>query len=563
MSLGVVMLTHRDFDRAAALVRFWVRGGCPVVVHVDKRVPLHEYEAFVSALSDLKGRVRFASRRKCEWGQWGIVDATLVASELMLDSFPEVERVLLSSGSCLPLRPVAELQAFLDERPGVDFIESATTAEVPWIVGGLSEERFSLAFPFSWRNQRRLFDIAVGAQRLLRMQRKVPSGVVPHLGAQWWCLTRATLDAILTDPRRKEFDQYFRLVWIPDESYFQTLARRHAKQIHSASLTLAKFDRQGRPAIFYDDHLQLLRRSNCFIARKAWPRADLLYKTFLAPRPADLERGLPDPGKIDRLFANASDRRGRGRVGLYMQSRFPVSSRRDILTAAPYAVFEGFADVIDGFESWLQDTVGGRVHGHIFGPNRAEFAGHEKIFAGSLSDSASLRDYNPSMFLTNLIWNTRGERQIFQFGPADNQAITWPIAKDRNASICVVSGAWIIPMFRAGANAERVRTQAAELQKIEAEHIEALRSDWSKTRVRVWTLAEFLSDYRGAMQEAMINIGAGHAALTSLPPLVDLAGLAEFLQELKNSGMHPYLMGDLLPTNRKKNQGSPKPYVPR
>ncbi|WP_273690957.1 beta-1,6-N-acetylglucosaminyltransferase [Ketogulonicigenium vulgare] len=563
MSLGIVMLAHRDFDRVAQLVRFWVRGGSPVVVHIDKKVPRGIYDAFVTDIADLGDRVAFAPRKACEWGQWGIVDATLAASDVMLRRFPEATRILLSSGSCLPLRPSAELQAFLDERPGVDFIESATTAEVPWIVGGLSDERFSLRFPFSWRYQRRLFDIAVGSQRLLRIKRRMPAGIVPHLGAQWWCLTRTTLDAIVNDPRRREFDSYFRWVWIPDESYFQTLVRLHSKQIESASLTLAKFDRQGRPAVFYDDHLQLLRRSNCFMARKAWPRADVLYTTFLEDRPVDPDRGLPDPGKIDRLFASASDRRGRGRIGLYMQSRFPATGRRDILTAAPYAVFEGFSEVIQGFEPWLQQTAGGRVHGHLFGPERVEFAGGVSIFAGSMSDSAPLRDYNPAMFLTNLIWNTRGERQVFQFGPADNQAITWAIAKDRNASICVISGAWIVPMFRAGANAERIRAQAAELQKLEAEHIEALRSDWSRTRVRVWSLSEFLIDYRAVMQEAMVNIGAGHVSLTDLPPLYELEGLSEFLQELKNSGMHPYLMGDLTPTARAAGKARPKPYLPR
>ena len=47
------------------------------------------------------------------------------------------------------------------------------------------------------------------------------------MGSQWWCLTRATLRAILRDPDRPALARYFRGVWIPDESYFQTLARRH------------------------------------------------------------------------------------------------------------------------------------------------------------------------------------------------------------------------------------------------------------------------------------------------------------------------------------------------
>ena len=52
--------------------------------------------------------------------------------------------VYLASGSCVPLRPVAELDAFLAARPRTDFIESARVTQVPWTVGGLSEERFTL-----------------------------------------------------------------------------------------------------------------------------------------------------------------------------------------------------------------------------------------------------------------------------------------------------------------------------------------------------------------------------------------------------------------------------------
>ena len=67
---------------------------------------------------------------------------------------------------------------------------------------------------------------------------------------------------------------------------------------------------------------------------------------------------------------------------------------------------------------------------------------------GALSDSAALRDYNPRAFLANLIWNTRGERQCFQFGPATIQDINWHIAKDPNAQISVISGAWALPLFQ-------------------------------------------------------------------------------------------------------------------
>lgn len=492
--------------------------------------------------------------------------ATQSAAELMLEQFPDVEHVYLTSGSCLPLRPIHELRSYLAARPRTDFIESATTADVPWTVGGLDHERFTLRFPFSWRKHRYLFDKYVAFQRRIGFKRRIPSGIVPHMGSQWWCLTRQTLSAILQDPERETYDKYFRKVWIPDESYFQTLARLYSPNIESRSLTLSKFDFQGKPHIFYDDHLQLLRRSDCFVARKIWPRANLLYKTFLDQSETAMKGAEPNPGKIDRIFARAVERRLHGRQGLYMQSRFPTEYFDSRFTSAPYSVFEGFTELFEDFEPWLAKATGARVHGHLYAPERVQFESRQSTFSGALSDSAKLRDYNPQMFLRNLVWNTRGERQCFQFGPGDRQDISWDIAKDPNAQISVISGAWAIPLFQSNRNFADLRTEAAELQRTEDEHLGALRSIYAKARIRIWTLAEFIETPMEALQSVVDEIADKNVRrLAEAPRMVDLKGFGQFLQNLKNQGMHPYLMGDFPvdPAPTHKSTKPSKPYLVR
>jgi hypothetical protein len=547
MSLGFIMLCHTALGRAAQVARHWAERGCPVVIHIDARVSRKEHDRLHADLAGLEN-VRFSRRHTCDWGTWGLVAATQDAAQTMLDAFPCVRHVFLASGSCLPLRPVEELRGYLAEHPRADFIESVTTADVGWTVGGLDAERFTLRFPFSWREKRKLFDGYVRLQRRLGVRRRIPEGLVPHLGSQWWCLTRTTLQAILNDPRRTEYDRYFRRVWIPDESYFQTLVRLHSTTVESRSLTLAKFDFQGKPHIFYDDHLQLLRRSDCFVARKIWPQANRLYREFLGPSETQAPRAEPNRAKIDRLFAKAVDRRVNGRPGLYMQSRFPVQDRENGKTAAPYSIFEGFADVYDDFDSWMSRCLGGRVHGHLFAPEKVQFAGNEKIYNGCISDSAALRDYNPKMFLTNLIWATRGERQCFQFGPRDNQDIARFFPFDVNAHVSVITGAWAIPLFRTPERFSDVRGEAARLQKIEIEHLAILRSAPVKARVRIWTLAEFLENQVEVLQTLLDEISPGAARrLTEVPRLVNLTGFGRFLQDLRNQGMQPTLLGEFQP----------------
>ena len=566
MSVGIVMLVHTAFGRSEQVARHWAASGCPLVIHVDKFVSRNAYQAFVEALSDLP-HVRFSKRYRCEWGTWGLVAATQAASEMMLRDFKDVRHVYLTSGSCLPLRPVQELIDYLAERPQTDFIESATTADVPWTMGGLDQERFTLRFPFSWRKNRFLFDKYVALQRAVGYRRRIPNGIVPHMGSQWWCLTRQTLSAILEDPDRVIYDRYFRKVWIPDESYFQTLSRLYSRQIESRSLTLSKFDYQGKPHIFYDDHLQLLRRSDCFVARKIWPFANKLYEAFLTDQASAMKRTEPNPGKIDRIFAKAVDRRTRGRPGLYMQSRFPVERRENGLTCAQYSVFEGFSDLFENFEPWLARVTGARVHGSLFAPERAEFSDGQTVMNGALSDSAALRDYNPRAFLASLIWNTRGERQCFQMGPRDHiKKIEWHIAKDPNAQVSVISGAWAVPLFKSNMNFSEIREEAARLQRIESKHLDVLRSPWTKARVRIWSMAEFIEAPMEPLQTIIDEIGKqSQHGLSEVPKMSDLSGFGQFLQNLKNQGMHPYLMGDFPVENRQNEPQSSKrkPYLVR
>nr|WP_154153336.1 beta-1,6-N-acetylglucosaminyltransferase [Roseovarius bejariae] len=558
------MLVHTAFDRAEQVARHWAAAGCPLVIHADKSVPKAAYDAFVKSLSDLPD-VRFSKRHRCEWGTWGLVAATQSAAEVMLEEFPQVRHVYLASGSCLPLRPVQELIDHLAARPQTDFIESATTADVPWTIGGLDHERFTLRFPFSWRKHRYLFDRYVALQRVIGYKRRIPNGIVPHMGSQWWCLTRQTLSAILSDPERDTYDRYFKKVWIPDESYFQTLARQYSRQIESRSLTLSKFDYQGKPHIFYDDHLQLLRRSDCFVARKIWPFANRLYDAFLNDKSGAMKRTEPNPGKIDRIFAKAVERRTRGRPGLLMQSRFPVEGRENGLTCAQYSVFQGFSDLFENFETWLAKATSTRVHGHLFAPERAEFSDGQTVMNGALSDSAALRDYNPRAFLASLIWNTRGERQCFQMGPRDHiKKLEWDLAKDPNAQISVITGAWAVPLFKSNANFSDIRREAARLQQIESKYLEVLRSPWTKARVRIWTMAEFIEAPMEPLQTIIDEIGQQNLrGLAEVPRMSDLSGFGQFLQNLKNQGMHPYLMGDFPVAHdpHEPHHDKPKPYL--
>jgi hypothetical protein len=75
--------------------------------------------------------------------------------------------------------------------------------------------------------------------------------------------------------------------------------------------------------------------------------------------------------------------------------------------------------------------------------------------------------------------------------------------------------------------------------------MDILRSPYTKARVRIWTMAEFIEAPMEPLQGILDEIGRTKLRrLSEAPKMVDLSGFGQFLQNLKNQGMHPYLMGD-------------------
>ncbi|MEO8530962.1 MAG: beta-1,6-N-acetylglucosaminyltransferase [Deltaproteobacteria bacterium] len=560
MTLGVVILAHTALHRTAEIAQYWADYGCKVAIHIDAKTSSDAFDSLKASLSRVPG-IHFAPRTSCTWGTWSLVKATIQSCEMLLANEPDVSRVLLTSGTCIPIRPARYLIAHLEEYGQTDFIESVTTADVSWAVSGLEEERFTLYFPFSWKKRRRLFDFAVDLQRKMGVRRRVPAGLVPHLGSQWWCLTRRTLEAIFTDPERDRHERYFKQVWIPDEGYFQTLVRKHSTKIESRSLTFAKFDAQGRPHTFYDDNLNLLAHSGYFLARKIWPNADQLYRYFLTKRSLTASELTISPNNVDQVLTKAAGRRQVGRPGLYMQSRFPAQTALRQKTAAPYLVLEGFATLFPEFGNWFTGTTGLRMHGHLFARDRVAFFGDAKTHAGGLTDIAALRDYDPQAFLSNLIWNTRGDMQVFHFGPQDRQEISEFIAADANARVAIITGAWALALHRADLTFAEKRRQAAVLQRTEGAHIEHLQASSANGTLLTITLEAALHDPIRQLSELLEHLGA-HTTYSrvKLPELAPTHGLAAFLQALKNDGLRLHLVGDVrdspAPTPVKRKVGT-------
>lgn len=462
---GFVVLAHARLDRAGALVRHLRAHGAPVVVHLDRRCTERGDFADAAVLS----------LHAAEWGTMALVDATLDAAARLLADHPATAHVALVSGDTLPVRPLDELDAFLEEHPGMDFIESVPVAERDWVAGGLSEERLTLWHPISWRRWRRGFDALVALQRAAGVRRRLPPGLAAHFGSQWWCLSARTLRAMLEDPRLPAWRRFFRLTWIPDESFFQTVVRSVGEpaRLRPHSLMLARFDAGGQPHAFHDDHADWLAGAGPFLARKADPDAEGLYARFLgAPRVPNLRPAFG--GSIDEApFAAARRARLAEPAGLQTQARFPSGSSVKLVTTARSWGLVAARDpalVAAALAAVSGTAPGVEAHGRLFAPEGAVFAGGGSHGPGNLPADPRLRDHRPEQFLARLIFARRERFTLFGFVPGDTPRAAQMAVRDHNARIVLLEepGEALLPVLRgrppAPLHARVVRLDAGALR---------------------------------------------------------------------------------------------------
>lgn len=436
MRASFVLLAHQNLDRAGALAQALTVAGARVAAHLDRRVRGAGSDAFLAAMA-ADPRVTLLPRRPAEWGMMGLVEAALDGAAALLEADADWSHAMLISGADLSIRPLAELDAFLAGAPGRDFIEAHPADGPRWVRGGLQEERFTLYHPAPFRRRQWLFDALVAVQRRLGVFRPPPvlaQPLAPNLGGQWWCLSRETLQAILSDPDLPRLRRWFRLSWIPDESFFQTLAVRHGRDLAGHGLTLAAFNPLGRPHVLHDDHAEALAAGGFFFARKADPRAEGLYARFLARAGAPSERAGfsvdPAANPIMARFA-AADARGAGPSGAPPGQ---IVWRGGPRAPAPFTVvWSADAALLDRAGALLTGAGGLTAHGRLFHLERIEVAPGSAERVPYEPDQLAVRDYRPADFLANIIHAAPDPRPAILLAAEDGAAAEAACAWDPHA----------------------------------------------------------------------------------------------------------------------------------
>ena len=299
---AALVLAHdneRQLRRLAAALR---HGRLDVFVHADASSPL---AAAVGRLDRAGGVTRAVAAHAVRWGGFGMLRATLALLDLAR-AHGRYATFTLLSGTDYPLRPADGVVRALDavDRPALRFYE--TGGDPAW------DHRF----------QRRFYNDApapvkralnAASRRLLGRvpHRRLPPGLAPHYGSQWWTLPAAAVD-VVDDwrARRPDVVRFMRRVDVPDEMFFHSV-------LASADPSL----RATRSALRYVDWSAGGRHPKTLTARDL-PAAVASGAVFA--RKLD-ERA--SPGVLDAADRLAADARRAGRGGARPPDRSATGAR--------------------------------------------------------------------------------------------------------------------------------------------------------------------------------------------------------------------------------------------
>lgn len=220
MRIAYIVAAHRLMDQVARMIRTLSAPGDCFFIHVDLRADRQEARDVQSDLIkslESSADVRPIQRHRVDWGHWSQVRATLEGIKAVIDSGIAYDRVVFLSGQDYPIKPRGYIKNFFAHHQHEEFLESFSF---------MSENRWThWGGWYSAKSRARYLHLGFRSHWLhIPIQRKMPLGLVPHGGSNWWCLTRAAVEYVhqfvLSHP---QVPSYFRRTFLPDEIFFQTL----------------------------------------------------------------------------------------------------------------------------------------------------------------------------------------------------------------------------------------------------------------------------------------------------------------------------------------------------
>ena len=222
MKIAYLILTHDSPRHLQRLVEAIASPSSVCFIHIDQKSDLCLFSHLES-----QNVVLIDSRMAVYWGDFSMVEATLMLIRQALADPRGFDRFVLLSGKDYPLHSVSYIESFFQQQPAIEFIN---LVQMP-----AEAERKHM-----WRLTHRMIrpQDPWGVQLIKTLTNKLRIGAVlrhlsyeknlghltPYAGDQWWALSRDACQYIRNFVEKEPMIvDFFKDTFCPDEMFFQII----------------------------------------------------------------------------------------------------------------------------------------------------------------------------------------------------------------------------------------------------------------------------------------------------------------------------------------------------
>jgi len=281
MKFAFLILAHKQIDLVYRQIDMLSHPDHHFFIHLDKKSNLNIKEKYSN-----KKNVHFTINRiRVNWGGFNMVRATLNLIQEAMSSGNKFDYFILMSGQCFPIKPTNYIRKFFKKNNGLSFIELYPFLDEKSKAQGLDRFHFPAFFDQlsfilkdahtignkTYSFKKRLSQIIFRLFEKMRYRRKLPNGLTPCYGSQWWALHNTAIDYIMKYlTQSPEVHNFFKYTWAPDELFFQTIMYNSplSKDIKPFSLWYIDWNTNGPSKTLDSDDIDALIQSKALLARK-------------------------------------------------------------------------------------------------------------------------------------------------------------------------------------------------------------------------------------------------------------------------------------------------------
>ena len=258
MKIAYLILAHNNPKHLQRLITSLSSSASSFFIHLDQKSDCADF-------SSIKGENIYFIKKNIAvfWGDFSIVEATLILLRTALLAQHNFERFVLLSGADYPIRSTAHIESFFEARKTEEFIALKTPSNLTYRLASYRiRPKHTNAVVMKVINK---INKIIESYKFRRDYKMHLGALLPYGGSDWWALSREACDFVLNFVKNnKKIVNFLKNTSIPSESFFHIiLGNSNFKSKIVRPLTYVDWH-NCKPVCITDKHIALFNKALSF-----------------------------------------------------------------------------------------------------------------------------------------------------------------------------------------------------------------------------------------------------------------------------------------------------------